>query len=273
MWVFREGRTTVGGKVVLDGLASSLKRAIAFFDRSPDSLVDTLLRTGELECALADQASPDAPCAAELTNIAAAALLELPGSDIALQKAPALLSTIAPPAFLTVSPPEGFAYYALHPLDFANLATSAPLKSAQAAVVGIRSIGTTLGAVVMAALRRRGVRAERVTVRPTGHPYDRRTTFSSEQLRWIARRRAACSNFLVVDEGPGISGSSFLSVGDALLEAGVERERITFLGSRYPDVDALSANFWVVRCGWLRLIFSCSRSCSRSVRGLLLGGG
>ena len=95
MWVFREGRTTVGGKIVLDGLASSLNRTISFRRRSRDALVDALLRAGELECALTDQDSPDAPCAAGLTNIVAAALLELPGSDIALEKASALLDTIA----------------------------------------------------------------------------------------------------------------------------------------------------------------------------------
>jgi hypothetical protein len=273
MWVFREGRTTVAGKIVLDGLASSLKRAISFSSRSRDALVDALLRAGEIECALADQASPDVPCAAVLTNVAAAALLELPGSDVALQEAPALLDTIAVPASLSTSPPEGFAYYALHPLDFADLAASAPLKSSQAAVVGIRSIGTTLSAVVMAALKRRGVRAERVTVRPTGHPYDRRTTFLPEQLRWIARRRAALSDFLVVDEGPGISGSSFLSVGDALLEAGVERERITFLGSRCPDADALAARDGAARWRSFRSIISGATTHTPADRGLYVGGG
>ena len=273
MWVFREGRTTVGGKIVLDGLASSLNRTISFRRRSRDALVDALLRAGELECALADQDSPDAPCAAGLTNIVAAALLELPGSDIALEKASALLDTIAAPASLDISPPEGFAYYALHPLDFAGMADGVPLKSSQAAVVGIRSIGATLGAVVTAALKRRGVRAELTTVRPAGHPYDRRTTFSPEQLRWIARRRAASSSFLVVDEGPGISGSSFLSVGDALLEAGVARERITFLGSRYPDVDALTARDGAARWRSFRSVISGATTHTPADPGLYIGGG
>jgi hypothetical protein len=145
------------------------------------------------------------------------------------------------PDRIHVSPAEGFAYYALHPLDFADLASAVPLDAPRAAVVGIRSIGTTLSAVVVAALERRGIPADRVTVRPTGHPYDRRTRFSPEQLRWIAQRRQAGAEFLVVDEGPGMSGSSFLSVGDALVEAGVDRNKIQFLCSRQPDPAHLRA--------------------------------
>ncbi|MGH9524777.1 MAG: hypothetical protein ACRD3E_19815, partial [Terriglobales bacterium] len=78
-------------------------------------------------------------------------------------------------------------------------------------------------------------------VRPSGHPYDRKTTFTPEQFRWIAALRSHDAEFLVVDEGPGMSGSSFLSVGDALIEAGVERRRIRFVCSHEPDPDNLAA--------------------------------
>jgi hypothetical protein len=44
-----------------------------------------------------------------------------------------------------------------------------------------------------------------------------------------------------VDEGPGLSGSSFLAVGEALVSAGVPRERITLLGSAPPDLSCLRA--------------------------------
>jgi hypothetical protein len=273
MWVFREGRTTAGGKTVIRGLSSSLNRTASFTGRSQDALLDALLRAGELECGLSDQASPDALCAAKITNLVAAALLELPGCEIALRKAPALLDTITPPGSLNLSTPEGFAYYAVHPLDFAEIADRLALKNSQAAVVGIRTIGTTLSAVMTSALKRRGTRAERTTVRPTGHPYDRRTSFSPDQLRWIARRRAALSNFLVVDEGPGISGSSFLSVGDALLEAGVAREQITFIGSRCPDVDGLAARDGPARWRSFRATFASSTTHTPAGQGAYLGGG
>ena len=76
-------------------------------------------------------------------------------------------------------------------------------------------------------------------MRPSGHPYSRSTEFSPEQLRWIQRNIA--SQFLVVDEGPGRSGSTFLSVAEALLRAGVARSSITLIGSREPDVKSLCA--------------------------------
>ncbi len=161
----------------------------------------------------------------------------------------------------------------MHPLDFGALAGGLALKEAHAAVVGIRSIGCTLSAAVAAALQRRGLRAERITVRPTGHPYDRRTRFSSRQLGWIARRRALCSHFLVVDEGPGISGSSFLSVGDALLGAGVARERITLVGSRHVDPGTLTARDAAARWRSFRSCAIGRTSCTPADGGAYLGGG
>ena len=220
-------------------VASALRRVSA--DGSQDALVDALLRSSEMECALADVASPHAAAAAQITDATAAALGELPGWPAAVERAAALLDGIALPAAVEISLQEGFAYYALHPLDFAALTARVALQGAPAAVVGIRSIGVALSAVVKAAVRGRGAPAKRITVRPTGHPYARRTAFSAEQLRWIAQQRAASAQFLVVDEGPGISGSSFLSVGDALLEAGVARQCIAFLGSRDPDPEKLAA--------------------------------
>jgi hypothetical protein len=273
MWVFREGRSTVSGKVLRDGLRSALRAISSHCGATRDALVDTLLRAGELECALADASASHAPYAAAITDAVAAALVGCPGWPVALEQAPALLDAIKTPEQVNISPPEGFAYYALHPLDFAALCDQVPLRGKQAAVVGIRSIGTTLSAVVVAELRRRGVRADRITVRPVGHPYDRRTTFSIEQLKWTAWRRAALADFLVTDEGPGISGSSFLSVGDALLEAGVARERITFLGSRYANPDTLTAREGASRWRSFRTLHADPTLYTPADRGAYIGGG
>ncbi len=54
------------------------------------------------------------------------------------------------------------------------------------AVLGIRSIGVTLSAVACAALRLRGIECRRFTVRPTGHPYDRKLELTPEFCEWIA---------------------------------------------------------------------------------------
>jgi hypothetical protein len=47
---------------------------------------------------------------------------------------------------------------------------------------------------------------------------------------------------IVVDEGPGISGSTFLAVADAVEEAGFEPRRIMLVFSHEPNLDALAAS-------------------------------
>lgn len=91
----------------------------------------------------------------------------------------------------SVSVPEGFAYYALHPLDYADLVARLELNVSSALVVGVRSIGTTISAVATAKLREFGIAASRFTVRPTGHPYERACKFDAVQLRVIAANVAA----------------------------------------------------------------------------------
>jgi hypothetical protein len=106
-------------------------------------------------------------------------------------------------------------------------------------VLGIRSIGVTLSAVACAALRLRGVQCQRLTVRPLGHPYDRKLEVTARIRQWVASSGDA--EFLVVDEGPGISGSSFLAVAEALTSCGVKDERIHLIGSREVDPAGLRA--------------------------------
>jgi hypothetical protein len=106
-------------------------------------------------------------------------------------------------------------------------------------VLGIRSIGVTLGAVAGAALALRGIPCRRIGVRPTGHPYDRRLEITPRLRRWVVL--AGDAEFLVVDEGPGISGSSFLAVAEALEGCGVAGSRIHMIGSREVDPATLRA--------------------------------
>jgi hypothetical protein len=121
----------------------------------------------------------------------------------------------------------------------------------QMAVVGIRSIGVTLSAVACASLRLRGLQCERTTVRPTGHPYDRRLDSTAELREWIVRSRDA--EFLIVDEGPGISGSSFLAVAETLASHGIADERIHMVGSR--EVDPVTLRAENARERWSRYHF------------------
>ena len=239
MLVFRDGRRQVSGRALKEGLASHL-RPLACASADPELLLDALLRAGELECALADAGVLGRQAAAGITGDLAAAFVS--GSPAPVPRLLESLGAIAVPESLQVSTPEGFAYYALHPLAYAELACDLELRADSVAVIGIRSIGTTLSAVVRAALAQRGLHADRITVRPEGHPFDRRTEFDQAQRQWLAGHQGRGSEFLVVDEGPGLSGSSFLSVGEALARHLVPRERITFLTAHNPYVERFKAH-------------------------------
>jgi hypothetical protein len=285
MYVFRDGRRSVPGSSLVDALAATLQELSCVLDsrHSTDTVsgslpdvrgleIDALLRAGELECALADLKAPEAE---RMMTVADSLSRLLVGSGAYCHNAERLC-TLLPrqvPGVLQLSPAEGFAFYALHPLDFAELAAKAPLAGGRAAVVGIRSIGSTLSAIVSAALEKRGILTTRTTVRPQGHPYDRQTHLTSEQLRWVAEQRAHDADFLVVDEGPGMSGSSFLSVGEALLGAGVARSRIQFLCSRQPDIHSLcardAANRWQ---GFRSLVCAAATHIPQDAK-IYLGGG
>src|SRR5215813_7684616 len=233
--VFRDGKRLVSGS----SLKSVLARQIQLLSNplQTDQVLGALLSAGELECALAD-CDAQFSQVAEITESLAEALVNSKTAPDA-NRLLAILDATQVPEKLTVAVAEGFAYYGLHPLAFVGALGHEPTHSSQVAVVGIRSIGTTLSAVVTAGLRRCGLQAERITVRPAGRPYNRRTELSPEQMNFVGKYLARGASFLVVDEGPGLSGSSFLSVGEALLRAGAPQSAITFLCSHVPSADNL----------------------------------
>jgi len=229
--VFRDGRRSVAGKFLLNGLANALGE-LRLSKSKQKLLLSCLLWAGELECALADKGSQFLRHSEAITDALANGVIRNEAA------APELLYSVQQIQFderVSISPPEGFAYYALHPLNFADLARQHARPGELAAVVGIRSIGTTLSAIVAAALRDSGVRAERITVRPTGHPYDRLVQLSAVQREWVSKLSARGASFTVVDEGPGISGSSFLATGESLVRAGAESLHVKFFCSRAID--------------------------------------
>ncbi len=261
MWIFRDGRKPVRGEWLIEGLCDSLLRS------SVDTL-SALLWAGEMECALSDSSSPDELLAKKVTDELAYALL-----TGALPRTKALLNEIrkiAMPAEVRVSVAESFAYYALHPLSFAKTAAQVA-KSGSVRVVGIRSIGITLSAMAAAGLRAKGLDVARMTVRPTGHPYDRELALTEEQRRWVAD--ALDAEFLVVDEGPGLSGSSFLATAEALEAAGVAKERITLIGTSKPVPEHLRATDGAERWRRLRAEFVSGEPMLPEGASLWIGGG
>jgi hypothetical protein len=247
----------VSGAELKSALLRRLERISEDLEREPgsDDLVETLLRAGELECAVADADCAPLGTYTDLTDHLAERLVGRNlGSEphlarlaspwhwqVELRPLQKALAAAPIPHVLCISAPEGFAYYALHPLAFAEVVSKIAAPAGCMAFIGIRSIGTTLSAMTAAAARARGLWAGRITVRPAGDPYNRRTEFSLQQSQFIERARQAGAVFLVVDEGPGLSGSSFLSVADALERAGVSSDEIVLVCGHEPDIHAFRA--------------------------------
>jgi hypothetical protein len=221
-WVFRDHVAWIDGATLAAEVARDLRAA-----KDEAGALRALLSAAALEGALADAGHAGG---AALTDRIAAAYLRRDGAELA---PPGAGETPAGP--LRVSRPEGFAYYAVVPRAVADAAAGLQLGS-PVTVVGVRTIGVALSAVVAAAL---GWRAQRFTVRPEGSPFDRATRLDEQQV--AAVRRRAGGWFVVVDEGPGLSGSSLLSVAEALVAAGAAPERVMLLGTRHVDPSALVA--------------------------------
>jgi hypothetical protein len=132
------------------------------------------------------------------------------------------------PETISTKTPEGYAFYAVYPEAYLKAAAAHPW-GAPPLVIGLRSIGTGLAALVAAVTGARTV----VSLRPSGHPF-RREVRVSEALR--ATLAAHAGRFAIVDEGPGLSGSSFGATADLLESLGVGPERIVFMPSHGGDL-------------------------------------
>ena len=125
--------------------------------------------------------------------------------------------------------PEGFAFYSVYPEAYAEAARRLTLLGPPR-VIGIRSIGTSLGAIIAAALGA----PPPITVRPFGDPFAREVVLPGEVEQ--------AAHYVIVDEGPGLSGSSFGAVADRLESHGVPRERIAFVPSHGGDLGPHASN-------------------------------
>jgi hypothetical protein len=132
------------------------------------------------------------------------------------------------PDRIRVKRPEGYAFYALYPEAYREAARG--LAPERLRVVGLRSIGTGLAAMVAAAA---GAPAP-VTLRPVGHPFRRELALADSLRAELTADPAA--RFAIVDEGPGLSGSSFGAVADFLEDHGVAPERIRFFPGHVGDL-------------------------------------
>lgn len=146
---------------------------------------------------------------------------------------------------------EGFAHYGIFPETYIEAARKfhAEKRPASATCIGLRSIGTCLSAAVGAALIELGCTVRALTVRPRGHPYDRHVNIASGLEEYLLRHQKEF--FVIVDEGPGLSGSSFASLAERLRSLGVRDEKIILFPCWEPDGSEFFSES--ARRSWRRL--------------------
>jgi hypothetical protein len=253
-WIYRDGReerraadVRIELLALVESIGAATRASSANDDRVRRRAVEALVACGELESALSDGGPREARAARalgrETDRLAAAAL----GARCDVEAAVAAIGGLVMPEVVTVSVQEGFAFYALHPESYARAALSRRASRGGVLVVGIRSIGSTLSAIVRAALVRRGENAVRITVRPRGSPHDRHLELGDAERAAVGDARERGADVLVVDEGPGMSGSTFLAAAEALTRAGVAPERVTLFFSHEPDPARLAARDAIAR--------------------------
>ncbi len=250
MIVYHSTKQTAVVSQLLARFRADLERYARNGLASHDQAVALLIDFGEIEAGVADALSPeaDSDCATLRAFRRMSLLLgrmfclswrreigqieplvgELNGAlnDLCLR---------ALPHSARLSESEGYAYYGLYPETYLEAAISFFHEQSprRAVIIGVRGIGASLSAVVGAALAERGVEIESFTARPRGHPFDRGLELApgvEERLRAFDE-----AHFLIVDEGPGLSGSSLACVARKLSELGVSDNYIAFFPSWVPD--------------------------------------
>lgn len=223
----------------IDRLAALPRRLSSARGRLPrhETLVAAFIDAAELAQGLADTATnidgqgPPSPAAAALALLrvlAGAVCQSLAGATTLRGFLPAFqaridaLSATPLPRRIRCRRQEGYAFYALYPEAYVEAARR--MKGPVGAVIGIRSIGIGLAAITANTVAAPFL----ISVRPTGPPFQRVVRLPARTAQELRRMEGIVA---VADEGPGLSGSSFAAVSDALSVAGVAVERQCFLPS------------------------------------------
>lgn len=214
-----------------------------------EAATELLMETGSLEAGIADAlfAEADGVCeqstATRKASVAAARVFiaswdnrpdEIKAWAGRLRVALAALGSMPLPARIRTRVPEGYAHYGLFPETYLKAARDFfdARRPGEAVCVGLRSIGTSLSALVAAALEEKGCSVRSFTLRPRSHPF-RRKVRMTEALEHAVQGTGG--HHLVVDEGPGLSGTSFASVVKKLSALGAPDDRIVLFPSWVPD--------------------------------------
>ena len=256
MIVYRDQRVWVTSKEMLSALRLNALQLARSGSPNHEAVVELLIGIGTLEAGLDDvlyveadgvhpiaQTFREASCALGRAVWHSWRERELEAVHW-VGRAADLLGYLEPqplPARIQISVPEGYAYYAVYPemyLEAARCCHEA-LGPHDAVCLGLRSIGTSLSAAVAGALQELGCMVSSFTLRPRGHPFARRPVLDPQLYTTLQSHREAL--FLIVDEGPGISGSSLSGTAELLSEIGIEDRRIVLFPSWSTDGSSLQS--------------------------------
>ena len=226
MQVYRPQATRETTAAALGGLGREVVRLATGPMPTADALASLLIDCTEIGSGLIDEISParddveprSVALEHAMRTCAGAWVAAIAGDEIAVRRRLRALRKLIEDAAAEVAPSftrrvsEGFAYYALLPEAYETVARELArhLRGRRCLCVGVRTIGASLGAIVAATLEREGMDAWFTTVRPRGHPFARVVEIGPLLQAWWSTRRDEL--FLIVDEGPGLSGTSMTSV-------------------------------------------------------------
>lgn len=256
MLVYRTCRRPSGTAPLLRSVLDETER-LAAGRPGHDRVRDLLVAFDELESAVADALNPETDGEGAVQTAFRRAALEMGRAFAASHEGRAeecrealgrlglrlhRLRQLELPQTVLTAQAEGYAWYALFPESYLAAARRfwEEERPRSAVCLGIRQIGASLSAVVAAALQRQGCPVRLHTVRPRGHPFHR-VFLPSPPFAGRLRARADSVHFLIVDEGPGLSGSSLCSVAETLSNWGIPDERIVFFPSWIPDGSAFAS--------------------------------
>jgi hypothetical protein len=244
MLVYGDRRRTQRPRTILRALTASLRAAeaaphgLARHDLLTSAFVEAAglaqgLADAEFEAKGFDEPTPAHDTAMALLLALARKLAASWASGFAAAGPPVApelmaLALMGLPETVSIRTPEGYAFYALYPEAYLKAAASHPWRTPPL-VIGLRSIGLGLAALVGAVTNARTI----ISLRPSGDPFRRELRISEGLRNALA---AHDGPFAIVDEGPGLSGSSFGAVADLLEDLGVAAERIVFLPGHAGDL-------------------------------------
>jgi hypothetical protein len=253
MIIYRVPEQTASCPRLLLRLGADLHRLERSCSANHEQVQELLIEFGELEAAIADALFPEVDSINHIAQEFRQAALLLghvfyrSWKQGAAQIKPWLerlrlaidrLALLHLPKTVQMTVCEGYAHYGLYPETYveSTIRFFRDARPPRAVCIGLRSIGTSLSAVVGATLQELGCEVRAYTVRPRGHPFDRRLLLSPPLEAEL--RSLPGAHFLIIDEGPGLSGSSLACVAQRLSELGVPDHRITIFPSWEPDGES-----------------------------------